>query len=83
MTPHGKRLNPLLRHLVGPVLREEAERLAAMYVTGRGYHRALSEFVHRRRGFASPFMWEVRDFVDRMPGDTVSEVLGNLRAGLI
>lgn len=83
ITPHGKRLNPLLRHLVGPVLREEAERLAAMYVTGKGYHRALSEFVHRRRGFASPFLWEVRDFVDRMPGETVLEVLNNLRAGLI
>lgn len=83
ITPHGKRLNPLLRHLVGPVLCEEAERLAVMYVTGKGYHRALSDFVHRRRGFGCPFLWEVRDFVDRMPGDTVMEVLDNLRAGLI
>jgi hypothetical protein len=82
LTPHGKRLNPLLRALVGPMLRAEAQRLSTLYITGAGYRRALSAFVHQRRGVAATFLWEVRDFIDRMPGDTVPEVLDNVIAGL-
>lgn len=82
VTPHAMRLSPLLRRLVGPSLRAEADRLVSLYITGPGYRRALSAFVHRRRGLAGPFLWEVRDFVDRMPGDTLPEIYQNVIAGL-
>jgi hypothetical protein len=82
MTPHAKRLNPILRHFVGETLRAEALRLTESCVTGKGYKKALSAFVHQQRGISAPFLWEVRDFIDRMPGETVPEVYENILAGL-
>jgi hypothetical protein len=82
LTPHAKRLNPILRHFIGQTLREEALRLSYQCVTGKGYKKALSTFVHQQRGLSTPFLWEVRDFIDRMPGETIPEVYQNVIAGL-
>lgn len=82
LTPRSKRLNPLLRHFVGDTLREEALRLTYLCVTGKGYKSALSRFVHQTRGLSTPFLWEVRDYIDRMPGETIDEVYQNVIAGL-